>query len=52
MLITHDVINCLSCDLKIVLEDSDEKLGAVDCPVCGYTNELNDLRIEIREELW
>jgi hypothetical protein len=37
------VIKCLNCGLYLVDNDEDSQ---IDCPFCGYSNELTDIRIE------
>ena len=37
------VIKCLNCGLYLVDNDNDSQ---IDCPFCGYSNELTDIRIE------
>ena len=38
------VIMCLNCGLYLV--HNDEYESQIDCPYCGYSNELTDIRIE------
>ena len=47
MLITHTFINCIHCDAELEVFDEDREDGQVDCPHCGYSNELRDNRLEI-----
>lgn len=37
------IIKCLNCGLYLVDNDNDSQ---IDCPYCGYSNELTDIRIE------
>ena len=37
------VIKCLNCGLYLVDNDNDSQ---IDCPFCGYSNELTDIRVE------
>ena len=53
MLIIHEFIYCLNCKMKLEILDDDEmvqKFHEIDCPECGYTNDLYDNRIEFFEE--
>lgn len=52
MLIIHRVINCLHCGVKLEVFDDEVDARQKDCPVCGYSNELDDIRVSIREEEW
>jgi len=53
MLITHVFVKCLHCETWIELLDDNQYVysvghGEVYCD-CGYTNEINDIRLEIVE---
>lgn len=37
------IIECLNCKKYLVDNDKDSQ---IDCPFCGYSNELNDIRID------
>jgi predicted nucleic-acid-binding Zn-ribbon protein len=37
------VIQCLNCAKYLVQNDDDSQ---IDCPFCGYSNELTDIRID------
>jgi hypothetical protein len=37
------IIECLNCEKYLVDNDKDSQ---IDCPFCGYSNELTDIRVK------
>ncbi len=52
MLLAHSLCNCIRCEEELEIFMTDVEEGAVECPYCGYINDLDDERLEIWEEEW
>ena len=52
MLIIHILLKCLNCNEELEAFDDDMKSRQVDCPLCGYSNELDDIRVITYEREW
>jgi len=52
MIITHQIVECLSCVMKIEFFDDDLRRGDVSCPFCGYLIEFRDNRVITYTEDW
>jgi DNA-directed RNA polymerase subunit RPC12/RpoP len=52
MIIIHTFIYCLNCKMKLEVYDDEntKEFHEIYCPECGYTNELDDIRIDMFEE--
>lgn len=42
---------CLHCKKELEISELEMKLRQVDCWLCGYSNEFNDSRVEVYDEL-
>ena len=49
MLITHTFVSCIRCGEELEVLDEDRAIGDVECPHCGYVNELDDVRLDYHE---
>lgn len=52
MKLTHLLLSCLNCTEELEVFTNDIEEGQVDCPYCGYSNELDDIRVVTWEEEW
>ena len=50
MKIKYIMCKCINCGISLEVTSQDLKDRQTDCPECGYTNELNDHRLELWEE--
>lgn len=49
MELKHVFIECIVCGAEIEVLDDDREWGEVECPNCGYVNELDELGFDERE---